>query len=396
MTAAPTRRVVAALSARGQTVRFVGGCVRDAILGRRIKDIDLATPDDPNTVTDLLNAGGIATIPTGIAHGTVTAVANDRHFEITSLRRDIETDGRHARVEFTDDWTADAKRRDFTINALYCDPDGAVYDPVEGRADLANGRIRFVGIPEERIREDFLRILRFFRFFAWYGRTAPDRAAFEACALLAPGMSALAGERIATELLRLLGAPEPATVFALMVQRNILDAVTPALRNIDRLRSLCAFEDAAGLADPLRRISALFAGADDSMAATCDRLHLSAQQRGRLTRNLEAPGRLTINPDKRSARAALYELGPEAFSDLLLLAFADGGDIGRDAESARDLLAYAASWPIPSLPISGQDLLDLGFQEGPEFGEQLRALERLWVDDDFAPDRTALLALAKG
>ena len=209
MKADETRAMVEVLRAGGQTVRFVGGCVRDAVLERAVKDIDLATPDPPETVIERLEQAGLGAVPTGIDHGTVTAVVGEAHFEITTLRRDVETYGRRARVEFTDDWVADASRRDFTINALFCDPDGTLYDPTGGLGDLKAGRVRFIGDPAQRIDEDVLRILRFFRFHAWYGQEALDQEGFAACRALAHRLPALSGERVAGELFRLLDAADP-------------------------------------------------------------------------------------------------------------------------------------------------------------------------------------------
>ena len=212
MTAPETRAVVAALSAAGAEVRFVGGCVRDALAGRRVKDVDLATTDRPERVIELLQAAGLKAVPTGLDHGTVTAIAGHRPFEITTLREDVETDGRRARVAFTDDWQADAARRDLTFNAMSCSPEGDLFDPFGGRADLAAGRGRFVGDPRARIQEDYLRLLRFFRFQAHYGRVPPEPATLAVLRDLAPQLASLSGERLRSELLRLLEAPDPLPV----------------------------------------------------------------------------------------------------------------------------------------------------------------------------------------
>ena len=257
MSAKETRDVIAALTAKGARVRFVGGCVRDALLGRAVKDVDIATHDDPETVTALLKAAGIRAIPTGIAHGTVTAVTGAAHFEITTLREDVETDGRRAKVAFTDDWEADAARRDFTFNAIFCAPDGTIYDRFGGIEDLKAGRVRFVGDAETRLKEDVLRLLRFFRFHAWYGRGLPDPKGLDACRKFAHLLPNLSGERVAAETLRLLGAEDPSPVFALMRQEGILTHFLPEAQNIARLTALVALERGYGEADPLRRLAAV-------------------------------------------------------------------------------------------------------------------------------------------
>src|SRR5215468_4177027 len=259
MIAAETVAVMAALAAAGGEARFVGGCVRDALLGRKVSDIDIATHEPPERVMNLLSRAGIKAIPTGIKHGTVTAVVGVRHFEITTLRRDVETYGRHARVEYTDDWAADAARRDFTMNALFCSADGTIYDPFGGLADLRAQRVRFVGDPAERIREDVLRLLRFFRFHAHYGKPPPDPPALAACRDLAHLLPTLSGERVCAETLKLLSAPQPADVVDLMRESGVLAHFLPEATGIDRMRALVAAEavaprDLVPRPDPLRRL----------------------------------------------------------------------------------------------------------------------------------------------
>ena len=229
--AADTRAVLEALMADGKPARLVGGCVRDALAGRPVTDVDIATPETPPRVIDLLRAAGLKAVPTGVEHGTVTAVVRGKPFEVTTLRRDVTTDGRHAVVAFTDDWTEDAARRDFTMNALSADPDGRVHDPFDGVADLAAGRVRFVGEARARIREDVLRILRFFRFHAHYGKGAPDADGLAACRELAPLLPRLSAERVATELLKLLKAPDAAATVRMMREAGIL---APILAEIGR------------------------------------------------------------------------------------------------------------------------------------------------------------------
>jgi len=264
MTATATRAVLAALTADGAVARFVGGCVRDAVLGRAVKDIDLATTDEPKTVIEKLERAGLKAVPTGIAHGTVTAVAEKQPFEITTLRRDVETDGRHATVAFTDDWIADAARRDFTFNAMFCDADGTLYDPFDGRVDLESGRVRFVGDAKKRIEEDVLRLLRFFRFTAWVGHPPHDVEAVAACREFAPKLVTLSGERVRNELLKLLAAPDPLPALALMDELDVTRHViaNPRDDRLRRLAAMIALEAETG--DPIPRLAAIVA---DGVAA---------------------------------------------------------------------------------------------------------------------------------
>ena len=252
MTAPDSRAVLEALQAEGAEVRFVGGCVRDALAGRPVKDIDLATADPPEKVISLLEQAGLKAVPTGIAHGTVTAVSDHHPYEVTTLRRDVETHGRHATVAFTDDWAADAARRDFTFNALSCRADGTLFDPYEGEADLRAGRVRFVGDARERIEEDYLRLLRFFRFHAHYGRGEPDRAGLAAAAALAPKLVRLSGERIRTEIFTLLKAPDPVPVLEVMARHRIFAAVLPDLGSPSILRALIGLGVETPVPDVLR------------------------------------------------------------------------------------------------------------------------------------------------
>src|SRR3954471_20663691 len=251
MTDPPTERLFAALPGGGIAARFVGGCVRNAVLGHPVDDLDLAVDKPPEAVMRALDAAKIKVVPTGLAHGTVTAIANSRVFELTTLRRDVETDGRRAVVAFTDDWLADAGRRDFTFNALYADPDGTLYDPFEGRADLAAGKVRFIGDPDMRIGEDRLRVLRFFRFHAWYGRLPLDGPSYQACARNAAALGSLSGERVRKELLRTLQAPGAADALDAMLDAGVLDHWLPDYAGSARLRGLIAREDRP---DGLRRL----------------------------------------------------------------------------------------------------------------------------------------------
>jgi poly(A) polymerase len=394
MTAPEARRVLAALAADGRPARFVGGCVRDAVLGRAVKDIDIATPEPPRAVMRLLRSAGIKAIPTGIDHGTVTAAIAPAHFEITTLRHDVETFGRHARVAFTDDWAADAARRDFTFNALFCDPDGTLYDPTGGLADLEAGRVRFVGEAAARIREDVLRLLRFFRFHAHYGRGAPDTAALAACRDFAPALGTLSAERVWAELRRILLAPDPSAVLGLMRDNAVLDHVLPEATRLDRLATLARNETACGCeADAVRRLAAAIAVDGPGAAALARRLRLSNAERDRLVA-LAAPAlRLEPSLDARSRRRVLYRLGAALFADLALLAWADrAGAGGADDAAWRRLVDDASAWEPVTLPVAGRDAVALGLPRGPAVGRALAAMEAWWIDGDFRAGRDECLA----
>jgi poly(A) polymerase len=312
-------------------------------------------------------------VPTGLKHGTVTAIVKGRPFELTTLRRDLETDGRRAVVAFTDDWRADAERRDFTFNALYADPDGTIWDPFDGRADLLAGRVRFIGDPDQRIAEDRLRVLRFFRFYAWFGKPPLDSAGFDACRRNAGTLSSLSGERVRKELLRLLAAPAPADALEAMAEAGALDHWLPEYAGTARLKGLIAREEAA---DPLRRLAAIVS---PPATAVAKRLKLSTQQSLRLQLMLEP----AVPGDLENRRAALYRLGTSLFIDRVLLE-APG--------EWRAALALAHRWTPPVLPVSGADALALGLKPGPQVGALLEAVERWWIAGDFSADRAACLA----
>ncbi len=383
-----TRAVIAALMARGSTVRFVGGCVRDALVGREVRDIDIATPDVPETVMDLLRAAGIKAIPTGIDHGTVTAVTGGHHFEITTLRRDVETDGRRARVAFIDDWVADAERRDFTINALYCDPDGTVYDPVGGLADLMAGRVRFIGDARARIIEDGLRILRFFRFYAWYGRGPLDSDGLAACAERRGDLHHLSGERVASELGLLFHAPDPAPALHAMEETGVLAEVLPQGGDYARLAGMIAIEGYLGEVDHWRRLAAFVRTDATGAQAIARRLKLSNRLMRRMAAMATPVPELAPELSDAAIRRLVYRLGPERFADAIILAWAE---TPQDQRWAR-VLEVGAQFTPPSLPVSGADVRALGVPRGPQIGELLRTLEDWWIGEDFRPDRAACLA----
>ena len=391
MTAPATRAVVAALQAGGAEVRFVGGCVRDAVAGRPVKDVDLATPLQPEQVTALLEAAGIKAVPTGIEHGTVTAVADGKPFEITTLRVDVEPLGRHAKVAFTDDWQADAARRDFTINALSCDPDGRLHDPFGGIADLVAGRVRFVGEARRRIEEDHLRLLRLFRFQAHYGKTPIDPDGLEAATALAPLLAKLSGERIRGELFKLLDAPDPSDLVAEMIDRQILATVLPEIANGAALKALLPLEPAP---DPLRRMAALLPPDPTLVAPIAERLKLSKAESARLATLLEPPDDWH---DLRALRRHIHALGAAAVADQLRLDQARKVAAGGDANPARfrAALQEAEAWQPKVFPLKGRDALALGVVDGPAVGRLLREVEAWWIAEDFAPDRAACLVRLK-
>ena len=383
-----TRTVLAALAAGGALALFVGGAVRDALLRRAIGDIDLATPAPPERVTALLQARGIKVVPTGFAHGTVTAVVPPRHFEITSLRHDVETYGRRARVAFGADWAADAARRDFTMNAIFLAPDGTIYDPVGGLADLFAGRVRFVGDPAARIAEDVLRLLRYYRFEARFGSAAGDAAARAACRAAAHLLPGLSAERVAQELLHLLAAANPVPALRMMQEDRVLGVVLPQARRLDRLEHLLALEPEP---DALLRLAALVETDAAGMTALAERLRLSNAVRNRLA-GPAPPWPLDPDADRRGWRRALYRLGDGRSRDLALLLAAEGKMSRR---RLAEFAEFARDWTPPEFPLSGRDVVALGILPGPRIGHLLADVREWWEAGDFAADRALCLARLK-
>jgi poly(A) polymerase len=391
-----TLAVLDALAAGEAQARFVGGSVRDALLGQRTSgsspraDFDIATPAPPERVIELLEKRGIKVVPTGLAHGTVTAIAGTppRHFEITTLRRDVETYGRRARVAFDADWAADAARRDFTINAIFLDPDGTVHDPVGGLADLRARRVRFVGDPATRIAEDVLRILRYYRFEARFGTGLGDPPARAACRAMAHMLPNLSAERVAQELVKLLETSGPAASLQMMQEDDVLSVILPEARRLDRLRHLIAIEPEP---DPLRRLAALIEVDGPGAIALTEHLHFSNAWRDRL-HGLAAPWAIDPSADMAAQRRALYRLGTERYRDIALLLAADG-TMNRDRLG--ELLALARDWTPPAFPVAGRDVTALGIPPGPRIGRLLDAVRAWWEAGDFTADRAACLAQLK-
>lgn len=364
---------LAAVMAALPEARVVGGAVRDALAGFPVADIDLATPAEPAQVTAALRRAGLKAIPTGLAHGTVTARAGGRGYEVTTLRRDVTTDGRHAVVAFTADWCADAARRDFTLNALSMTSDGAVFDYFGGIEDLRAGRVRFVGDPARRIAEDYLRILRFFRFHARYARTEPDAASVTAIKAGIPGLSRLSPERIWGELRRILAVPDPHATVALMAKLGVLAAVLPEGADPDRLARLVS---AGAPADTLLRLAALAPGDAEALA---DRLRLSNADRERLHALRAGPV-----PRPEDDDAALRRMLADTPADMLI----DRTWLAGGADGAA-LKSRLAAMPAPKFLLAGRDVLALGIPPGPRVGALLANVRRWWVDGGCLADAAA-------
>ncbi|NIJ34172.1 CCA tRNA nucleotidyltransferase [Sphingomonas oligoaromativorans] len=361
-------RLIEALDGAGGATRYIGGWVRDTLLGQAPQDIDVATRLSPQEVESRAQAAGLNTwsSASGIAHGTIGVVVGGKSFEVTTLRRDVATDGRHATVAFTEDWQEDAARRDFTINALSADPlTGEVHDYFGGLDDLAEGRVRFIGEPAQRIAEDHLRILRFFRFHARFGKGTPDAASYAACVARAKDLMALSRERIAAELVKLLAVADPLATVEAMLEGGLFAPVVPEITDAARLAALLSAERAAGVApDGLRRLAALLPPSPVVAEQVAARLRLSKLERKRLA--------LAAEPDGTTvAERQAYAIGVESAVDRLLLA--------DEPQAARRI----EHWQRPSFPLSGGDLIAMGLTAGPAVATTLRAIEQRWVREGF-------------
>jgi poly(A) polymerase len=387
-----TQAVFDALAAKGFAARAVGGAVRNALLGRPVVDIDIATPARPEQVLAAARAADLAAVPTGMEHGTVTVIASHVPHQVTTLREDVETHGRHATVAFTDDWTADARRRDFTINALYCSADGEVFDPLGGYGDLEARRVRFIGDARERIREDFLRILRFFRFTAEYGEGPPDNEGLAACVAEREGLARLSAERVRQEMLRLLAAPRATELVDAMQGYGLIVFVLPVAPRPALLGRLAAVEAQLGLAgDAILRLAALAVEVPEDADRLREYLRLSNEEHARLSRAAERAPDVGPASDERAAKAYLYANGEAAYRERVLMAWARSGDAPASVPW-HQRLALPERWQAPRFALGGAAVLALGIPAGPRVGELLRALEEWWVAGDFAADETALRA----
>ncbi|MGD1888634.1 MAG: CCA tRNA nucleotidyltransferase [Cohaesibacteraceae bacterium] len=402
-------RLFDVLETDGDQLWLVGGCVRNALLSEPHGDLDFATQAEPKTVMERADAAGLKAVPTGIDHGTITVIVDHVPFEVTTLRRDVETDGRRAVVAFSRDLAEDAARRDFTMNALYVDRQAQLHDPREGLADLEARRVRFIGDAGERLREDYLRALRFFRFYGWYGHGAPDREAVRAIVANKNGLEGLSAERVWSELKKLLAAPNVTRALLWMRQTGVYQIVLPESGDMDGFARFMRLEESARIApDPLLRLLALLPlrrpDAETVLAGLASRLKLSGAERDRLmdAANLYHTLDLASLGDAKARRAVLYQHEPSAVLDAALVLASHGLDADPESAMPSDVVDRlvalredASAWKKPSLPISGQDLIDRGIPTGPQGGEALKMMEGAWVASDFSLSREDLLAVLK-
>ncbi len=391
----PLARVLAVLDGEGEEARAVGGAVRNALLGEPISDIDIATTAPPQEVMRRMERAGIKAVPTGIEHGTLTVIAEGVPFEVTTLREDVETFGRKARVLFGRDWRRDAQRRDFTINALSVSKDGAVHDYVGGLEDLRARRVRFIGCAPTRIAEDYLRILRFFRFHAAYGEGALDPAGLHACIAARAGLHSLSRERVRMELLKLMLARHAVPVLAAMSESGLLVAVLGGVPLLASLANMVKVEAASGTAaDPVRRLGALAVLLGEDAERLSERLRLSRTEQERLVSMGDAWWRV-VPEIGQPARELLYRLGAERFVDRVLLAWTRAPQSAHD-ESWLALAGLPQRWTPPAFPLKASDFIARGLARGPALGASVRAAEAAWIAADFPADAAALAAIADG
>lgn len=384
--AAGTQRIFSAVEQAGYQARIVGGAVRNSLLSLPVTDVDFATNATPVALLEIARKNKIKAVPTGMDHGTVTYVVNNTPYELTTLRRDVKTDGRHAQVLFTDDWHEDAQRRDFTMNALYCDSSGHIFDPVNGLEDLRDGLVRFIGDAGARIEEDYLRILRFFRFTASYGRGKCDPDGLAGTMKLRHGLDQLSGERIEKEFSKLLVAPFAGDIIPVMNDAMILQRLFKPAANINRFTALVQLDKALGFAgNYVQRLAALLVTKPKDAVWLRDRLRLSSKVFERLAAIASYPFAKAPPLTQKTAKDYIYTHGTETFRDQLLLTWSEtGADPGRPPLA--ELLSFADHWAIPDFPITGRDVLALGIPPGPRVGAIIEQLEQWWIDQDFTND----------
>ncbi len=388
-------RLLGVLDANGEQARVVGGAVRNALIGLSVEEIDVATTAKPAEVVRRVSAAGFKPVPTGIEHGTVTVVIGNHPFEVTTLRQDVETYGRHAKVAFGRDWQADAERRDFTINALSVTRDGAVYDYVGGLEDLAARRVRFIGDANKRIAEDYLRILRFFRFHAAYGVGHPDAAGLAACIGGRDGLDQLSRERVRMELMKLLVAAHAAPTLTAMTDAGLLPRFIGGVPYLASFGNMVKVEAAVGLAaDPVRRLGALAVMVAEDAERLWQKLRLTNNEHERLASLAEGWRRISPDFGEQVSRALLYRLKPEHFTDHALLGWARSQASAHD-EAWRALASLPQRWSAPVFPLKAADFIARGVEKGPVLGAALTAAEKAWIAAGFPSDADALAAIAQ-
>ena len=387
-------KVFTVLGAQGFAIRAVGGAVRDTLLSRPVHEVDFATTAPPETVMELARDAGLKVIPTGLDHGTVTLIAGGRSFEVTTLRKDVESCGRRARVAFTDDWLADASRRDFTINALYTDADGTLQDPLGVIGDIEARHIRFIGDPRARIREDYLRILRFFRFHAELGEDEYDASALHACVEQRGGLDSLSAERVHCELMRLLSATNAARALRKMFEYGLLVQLLAGVVFPGRLENLIAIEAQLGRApDAVLRLAALAVTGAEDVERLARRLRLPNAGKKRLVQASAYHG-IGANMDDASLRARLYTMGRPGCRDTALMAWAASRDAAENSDW-HDLMTRIRDMPVPEFPLQGADIVAMGVPRGPAVGRILGEIVSRWKTGDFAATRAELLDIAR-
>jgi poly(A) polymerase len=395
LTSGALSQLLGVLDRDGEEARVVGGAVRNALLGAPVLEVDIATTAVPDEVVKRVGAAGFKAVPTGIEHGTVTVVIDKRPFEVTTLRKDVETYGRHAKVEFGRDWKADADRRDFTINAMSAARDGAVYDYAGGLEDLTHRRVRFIGDPARRIEEDYLRILRFFRFHAAYGVGHPDPAGLAACIAARKGLDQLSRERVRMELLKLLVALHATPTLAVMSHAGLLLLVLGGVPYLADFENTVKVEAAIGATpDPVRRLGALAVVVAEDAERLWQKLRLTNSEHERLVSIAEGWRRMSPAFGDKAARALLYKIGPQHFIDHALLGWARSQATANDPEW-RALATLPQRWTAPEFPLKAADFMARGVAQGPGLGAALAAAERAWIEAGFPDDRTAIMWIAE-
>jgi poly(A) polymerase len=388
-----TEEIFSAISARGHQVRAVGGAVRDALLGRAVRDVDFSTTALPETVMELALEAGLKAIPTGLDHGTVTVVAEDHAFEVTTLRKDVETFGRRAKIAYTDDWAADAGRRDFTINALYVDADGTLHDPLGGHGDIEKRNIRFIGDARERVREDYLRILRFFRFHAELEKEEFDARGLKACVLEQAGLNLLSAERVRSELLRLLRADGAIKALWKMFDHGLLVQILGGVPYFSSLDRMIAIEKELGMdPDEALRLASLAVEVVEDAERLTDRLRLSKMEKLHLVQASDYR-EVSSGMDDMDIRRELFSRGPVGCRNTALMSWAKSGDAVSDAGWQR-LVAATSEISVPVFPLKGSDIVQLGVPQGAEVGRILKKIEERWQTDGFTAGKTELLEIA--